>query len=291
MSINLDELKAFEAVCSEGNISQAARRLGVTQPSLSWTIRKLEEVVGCQLFHRSKKGVVLSRAGELFRTRARVLHRNWEQLLTGLHNETQEPAGIYTLGIHPTMAYFTLPKFVPNLLRQYPKVDLKPVHDLSRNIIEGVIQFRYDYGLVVNAPQHPDLTIVDLYQDDILLWTLAEPTPLQDPNNLASVIICNPDLAQTQSILANAFRSGLVKSERVFYTKELMVIAALTAAGAGIGLMPKTLIHGQPGEKLVALKGSPLAHDQVSLIWRGEAQKSVAAKAIRQEIISALKEQ
>jgi DNA-binding transcriptional LysR family regulator len=66
MSIGLHHLRYFVAVAEEGNVSRAADRLRIAQPSLSAQIRYLEKHLGTPLFRRHSRGVELTRAGELF---------------------------------------------------------------------------------------------------------------------------------------------------------------------------------------------------------------------------------
>ena len=285
MNFTLQELKSFEETAVVGNISKAAVRLGLTQPALSWQIRKLEDQFGEILFHRTKKGVTLTRAGETLLTRSRTLLRDWENLGLKLNQGEEELKGSYTLGVHPLVGLFTLPRFCPALHTNYPEIRLKLVHDLSRIIAEDVLGFKLDYGIVVNPPPAPDLTIVDLYEDHIGFWTAPRAGPPGDPHAAQSVIICNPDMVQTDALVSAALKSGILKSKRIMYTTDLQVIAGLTAAGGGIGLMPATIAQNLAGGPLLALPNGPVHPDVISLIWRGEAQKSAASRAVRKTII------
>ncbi|NUS44556.1 MAG: alpha/beta hydrolase fold domain-containing protein [Mycobacteriaceae bacterium] len=80
--MELRHLRAFAAVAEELNFGRAAQRLYVTQPALSRTIRGLEKLVGCDLFHRSTRSVSLTHAGAALRDRVRDLLDDLDSALT-----------------------------------------------------------------------------------------------------------------------------------------------------------------------------------------------------------------
>ena len=65
MNQNLSSYRIFYTVANTGNISKAAKELYISQPAISKSIQKLEEGVGCKLFSRSSRGVVLTDEGKL----------------------------------------------------------------------------------------------------------------------------------------------------------------------------------------------------------------------------------
>lgn len=286
MNLNLSELKIFDQVAQEGSFSRAAVNLGLTQPAVSWSIRKLEENLGLPLFIRSKKGVEPTRAGRTLQARARELIRQWERLTHGLQEGEQAISGVHTLGIHATLAGFCLPRFCPRLFATYPKLELKIEHDLSRIITEGVVNFKYDYGIVVNPMEHPDLVIKELYPDEIKFWVCEQPSSLQDVESEDSVVICNPDMQQTEGLMREAEKRGLFKAKRRVNTTDLKVMLGLVTAGGGIGLLPETVARSSKMGRLKPIPKSPTYGDMISLIWRADTQKSEASKAVREMILS-----
>lgn len=64
--MTLQQLKYITTVASKGTISEAARELYISQPSLTAAIRELETELGITIFHRTNKGVILSAEGEEF---------------------------------------------------------------------------------------------------------------------------------------------------------------------------------------------------------------------------------
>lgn len=290
MAITLQDLRMLEVIAREGNLSRAAASLNLTQPALSWAVKKLESELGTPLFHRTKKGVIPTRSGTTFISRTKDLIAAWEFLKQDLHEEESQVRGRFTLGVHPTLGAHTLPKFAPKLLANFPLIELQLFHDLSRHISQGVIDYRYDYGIVVNPPQHLDLTLQRLYTDRIQLWIHDQPTRLQDPTLEDALWLCNPDMVQTEGLMQKVSQTKSWKTRRTMYTTDLSVIAAMVASGGGIGLLPASFATSYPTGNLIPLPGTPFEEDTICLAWRGEAQKSAASQIVRKVMIESLRQ-
>jgi DNA-binding transcriptional LysR family regulator len=270
------DLSYFVEVAQTGNISRAAERLGLSQPSLSLALRRLEDATGEVLLIRGKKGVTLTRAGFALLTGARALRQEWERLRAATHAAREAIGGSYALGCHPSVSLHGLPHILPGLLAEYPALDLRLEHDLSRRVMEGVISMTIDLGIVVNPLQHPDLVIHTLCRDEVTLWQSAKGAN-------KDVLICDPDLAQSQDVMRR-----LKKAKKVFgrlvTSNSLENIAALTAAGCGSGILPAQVARRAP-RRLTRVKGAPVFYDEHCLIYRVENKNlrsvQVLAQAIR----------
>ena len=195
------DLQYFLAVAETLNISRAAERLGITQPSLSLSIQRLEHSVGLSLFLRSKTGVQLTRGGQRLKSQAQALLSDWEKITDEIQKDETEVRGRFTIGCHPSVALYTLPSILPTLVSKYPGLEIKLEHDLSRRITEDVISYKIDFGIVINPVAHSDLVIRKLGVDYVMLWTAAKPTPTQNPVSGDGILILDPELLQSQQLL------------------------------------------------------------------------------------------
>lgn len=287
MAINpsFSDITYFLEVAETKNISRAAERLGITQPSLSTAIQRLESSIDTQLLIRSRSGVQLTKAGKEFLGRGRMLLLNWDQIKADIHKNNTSVSGEFVIGCHPSVALYTLPHFLPNILQQYPNLDIKLEHDLSRKITEAVISYSIDFGIVVNPVKHPDLVIRELCTDDVMFWTASKPSKTQDLESDNCVLICDTNLIQVQKLLNGATKKKQ-SFRRVIQSSNLEVITELTASGAGIGILPARVATRLPSQKLKPLKGSlPVFKDHICVVYRADSQKSKGA----QEILASIK--
>jgi Transcriptional regulator len=274
------DITYFIEVAQTGNISRAAERLGITQPSLSSAMKRLEDSLGVALFIRGRTGVQLTKAGKEFLGRGRLLLLNWEQLRADVNKKETEVSGQYVMGCHPSVALYSLSNFLPELIQKHPELEVKLVHDLSRKITEGVISFEIDFGIVVNPVRHPDLVINELCNDDVLFWTAAKPSSTQSLNSETGVLICDLNLIQVQKLIDDLQKKGQ-GFKRVIQSSNLEVITELTAAGVGVGILPQRVATRISAQKLKPLhENLPIFKDKICIVYRADAQKTQGSRII-----------
>lgn len=278
MDIQPTDLRYFFEIAKTLNISRAAERLGVGQPALSQALRRLEETLNVKLFDRYKTGVQLTGPGQILLSEGRQALDQWDHLKIRILAADEKIEGRYTIGCHPSVGAYFLPGFVPELLASYPRLELQLIHGLSREVLESVISFRVDFGIVMNPVRHPDLVIKPLLQDRVSLWRTAK--------TMEQTLIYDPQLAQVQVLLKNqAIRKAYV---RHLHSASLEVIASLTAAGSGVGILPERVAQRYPSLKPVDRSG-PFVKDQLCVVYRADRHLTAAGRAILVAIQSSAK--
>lgn len=272
------ELTYFVEVANTLNISRASERLGISQPTLSLAIKRLEHSFGVPLLIRSKTGVKLTQSGQKLLQHARTLISDWENLRGDALKTETEIRGHYTIGCHPSVAVYSLPSILPRLLKENPLLEIRLVHDLSRKITEEVISFKVDFGIVVNPTEHPDLVIKLLCKDEVGFWVSGS----RECDR--TVLVCDPELMQTQALLKLTSKRE-AKFTRTITSSNLEVVTAIVASGAGVGIIP-----GRVASRLKSLGLTPFekdghrVQDRVCLIYRADAQRSFSGKTIARTI-------
>lgn len=270
-----NDLNYFLEIAQCSSITAAATRLGISQPSLTLAMQRLEQSVGTSLFVRSRQGVKLTKAGERVLMETRQLISRWEEVKQQAVGAMNEVQGRFSLGAHASVARYSLPLFLPELLSKHPELDLTLLHDLSRNITQKVLELALDIAIVINPVSHPDLVMRLLGKDQLTLWTSRK-------NRQHDVLICEPSLIQTQSILGKLKKQHM-NFRKVIETSNLEVIAAMVEGGCGVGILPTRVAHAQ-GPALVEVKGAPHFADEIYLIYRVENKPVRAIQAISKSI-------
>lgn len=268
MMPNAADLSYFVEVASTSNLSRAAERLGISQPSLTLAIQRLEHSIGTSLLIRSKKGVALTQSGKQLLLHSRELLHRWDHVRGRALASVREVQGSYTIGCHASVALYSLPKLLPQLIEENPQLEITLTHDLSRRISERVIRMDVDVGVVVNPVKHPDLVIRKLCQDEVTFWVGKGDRKVQNFRSGESVLICDPDLLQTQDLIKKLKRRG-IQYNRVLASSSLEVITELVASGAGIGIIPGR-VAGRASGKLRPIPQAPVFQDEICLLYRVE---------------------
>ena len=265
---NLTDLKYFLEVAKTGNITRASERLGVTQPSITLALKRLEEKTGIILLERSRKGTSLTRQGEgLFQIGERMLVE-WERDTRMIAQGQKEPMGHYSLGVHTSVAQYTLGEFLPGLLEKFPELEFNLIHDLSRKITEQVISRSCDLGLVINPIPHPDLVIHKLLTDEVTLF--------KHPAYKGNVLILDPEIKQSQTLLKNMRKTFDYKRE--IHSSSLEVIRHLCESKAGMAILPTRI--AALSDKIKAVANAPTFKDELALIYRVERRTEQSFKEL-----------
>jgi DNA-binding transcriptional LysR family regulator len=273
------ELEYFLEISNTLNLSRASERLGISQPSLSLALKRLEHTIGTPLFIRHKQGVTLTPAGKQLLRHTRQLLQDWKNTKSQALASQQEVQGYFTVGCHSTIAMHILSGFLADLLENYPKLEIHLKHDISRKITEQVINSSIDIGIVVNPFKHPDLIIQKLCTDEVGFWVGGGNREIQDIRSPKAVLLCDPDLTQTQTLLKKCVKTGAL-SKRMMTTSSLEVIANLTANGCGIGILPTRVAKSIYPDKLKRLPKTPVYSDEICLIYRPENKHIQAIQTI-----------
>jgi LysR family hydrogen peroxide-inducible transcriptional activator len=107
--MNLRDLRYLLAVAEHANFGRAAKACGISQPTLSIQLRKLEELLGVTLFERTSKTVTATAACARLLGHARAAVAEAEALLAAARDLRDPLAGRFRLGIIPTLAPYLLP--------------------------------------------------------------------------------------------------------------------------------------------------------------------------------------
>jgi DNA-binding transcriptional LysR family regulator len=164
------QLAAFCAVVERRSFSQAAERLGVTQPAVSLQVRALEKRLGARLLDRSGRRVEPTEAGwRLYRGAQRLLQLE-EQLIDEVAAEGEgELAGELSIGASTGPAAIVLPLLLCEFQRQHPDVTIAlEVHD-THAVVELVADRELELGIVGAARRHRGVRFEPFLRDEVIL--------------------------------------------------------------------------------------------------------------------------
>ncbi len=167
-----------------------------------------------------------------------------------------------------------MPKILPGLLQKYPKLEFQLFHDLSRNICEKIISFEIDFGIVVNPIPHPDLVIKELSKDTVHFWVSDK-----GAKHNSKTLIIDPGMLQAQDLMKRT-KSKAHSFDRIITTPNLELIAQLTEAGSGVGIIPKKVVEMRNSKVKIFDEDLPHFTDSINMVYRADLPKTMATKEI-----------
>jgi len=163
------QLAAFCTVVERRSFSEAAARLGVTQPAVSQQVRALEQRLGAQLLDRSGRRVVPTEAGlRLYRGAQKLLALE-EQLLEDVAEPDSPLHGTLELGASTGPAAIVLPLLLCEFQRENPELRVELSVSDTQTIVELVAERRLELGIVGAARRHRSIAFEPFFRDEVIL--------------------------------------------------------------------------------------------------------------------------
>jgi DNA-binding transcriptional LysR family regulator len=170
-SIQITELTAFVAVAEQRSFTKAAAQVGIALPTMSQTIRSLEERLGVRLFNRTTRSVALTEAGERLLAEISPLLQGLSHAIESVNLFRDKPIGTLRLAVWRPATMKRLAPMIKPFLAEYPGIRLEvAVDDTNSDIVSG----RYDAGIRIGQRIERDMTVLRL-ADDFEILTVAAP--------------------------------------------------------------------------------------------------------------------
>lgn len=173
--MDLRQLRFVVRTIESSSISQAARGLNITQPSLSQRLKAFEAELGVALFERTPTGIRPTDAGTMIADRSRAILRLVDNLVFEARAATHEPSGEVFIGLPTTMALHLTVPLVKAVRSQFPKVSLRVSEGMSGHIQEWVISGRLDLAILYTEDPIDGLSIEKITDEDLFLISRHDP--------------------------------------------------------------------------------------------------------------------
>lgn len=241
--MELHQLRYFCSVAREGSFTRAAEREGVSQPTLSQQIRKLEERLAVPLFERRGRRVRLTPAGERLLPDAQAMLQQLARARDAIDSLRSGVHGRLVVGCIPTVTPYLLGPRLADFRQQFPDVDVRLIDHVTTRLIEGVQAGDIDVAVLSLPVPQRDLVCAELFRDRLVV-ALAPDHPLAQR---AAVRVA--DLGSQRLLVlreGHCFRGEMlalcrrarIELDAVVETDQFASVFALAATGFGIGVVP-----------------------------------------------------
>ncbi|WP_418737758.1 LysR family transcriptional regulator [Dysosmobacter sp.] len=147
-TMDFDSINYFLSICTSGSFSEAAKRLYISQPTLSRRITALEDELGTELFSRKSTGISLTPAGKVFYEEQTKLMNSQFRLLEKMKSFRQDYAGTLNIGIREDLSYDLILRTAMYVKSVHPNLDIRifaySTNDLAERYIAGQIDIAFN---------------------------------------------------------------------------------------------------------------------------------------------------
>lgn len=286
--MELKELEHFIAVVEYDGFSKAASHIYVSQPTLSKSIKKLEERLNVILFERSTRSLSLTDAGQLVYDKALKILSATEELRASLDDLLHLPSGEIKIGIPPLIGTLFFPMIAKKFNELHPQISLQLIEHGAKRIEFLIEEGKVDVGIVVLPVNNKKFTIEPFIHEEFKLF-------LHPGHALASrELVALPELKNERFILFNQEFSlhhliintcelkGHFTPQIAYESSQWDVIAELVAAELGITLLPKTIYTKMNPNNIVAIPIESPPMWELAIITKKDRYQSYALRSLLQ---------
>lgn len=255
-----------------GSFTKASEILFVSQPSLSATIKRLEEKIGLPLFDRSKTPITLTETGEQYVKIAESIGELESGFSQYLSDRVNLIKGKITIGGSSFFSSFILPELVSSFNSMYPGIKFEIIEDSTKNLINGVLDGRIDIlmdnaileneniistpftqeRLILAVPKNDrinkEIKNLSLTKEDIILnkHLSAEPIDLRIVKKQPFILLRQEN--DTGKRAEKLFKKNGVNPNVLFYIDQQITAFNMASTGIGLTFLSDTLIKKARGD-------------------------------------------
>lgn len=245
--MELKQLRYVIEVAKWNSFNKAASVLGITQPSLSLHVNKIEQEFGINIFERTTRKIILTSEGQIFISAAEKLLQQADAFQKMFRNKMDY--GLLRVGIIPSITRWKLRELIPAFCKAYPNIEIEPVEMQAKNLCDLLLNLKVDITIsdiaperhgerVDNAPLFKDImTIITSQQHPLANRDVISLNELKDDK-----FIIAGDESGVHSILNEAFENAGYKPNQVSQCSQIDTVLELVRNQVGIAFFSKFLI-------------------------------------------------
>jgi LysR family hydrogen peroxide-inducible transcriptional activator len=272
--ITLRQLRYLISLARHRHFGHAAADCAVSQPALSMQIRELEREIGAELVERRPGEIALTDVGLDVAQRAEHIVAATRDLIDfARHREVL--SGALKLGIIPTLAPYVLPRVLPRLQKQYPRLRLDVRETQTRLLLEELARGELDCVMLALPAESTAVESFKLFDDAFLLaLPAADPLParhavtVDDVDRRRLILLEEGHCLRDQALAfcgarGRDFEAGLAATS-------LTTVMQMVANGYGVTLVPEVAVETELRDKRVKLLrfAAPAPGRTIGLAWR-----------------------
>ena len=288
MNISLDLYRTFYVVAKEGSISASSAILFISQPAITFQIKKLEEQLGVSLFTRTKHGMLLTDEGKVLFEYVKKGIENISNGENALSNLKDLDSGTIRIGVSTTICRCVLMPYLEKFYKKYPNIDIQINNNISSNLIKELRNGNLDILMLFSpSTENKDLRIIPIKQvQDIFVGNKKYYDLINKSNNLND-LKAYPLIFPSASSNSRLHLNKYLKDNNIILKPKLEVISYnlivdLIKAGFGIGYATKEFIKDELESKtLYEIKITPsIPKRTIAIVTMNKKESNYSVKKI-----------
>lgn len=283
--MTLRHLKIFAVVCQENSISLAAKKLYISQPAVSNTIKELETYYGTPLFDRISRKLYLTQTGNVVYQYAIHITSLFQELEESVKNPLA-PGFSLNIGSSITIGTHLMPEYICRFSEQYPDIPVYVTIDSSDVIEHKILNNELDFGLIEGFIHSDHLISHEFVQDELTVICSPENPLIHQEHLTVSALSGQNFLMREKNSGTRELAESILSLHGIFLqplweSSSTEAIINGVAKNIGISILPLQLVQEPLRQnKIIRLKINDLSFDrQYHIIYHKNKFLSPAALA------------
>lgn len=284
MIASMEWYRVFLHAAETSNLTKAAHILHMTQPSVSYAIKQLEESLGIKLFDRLSKGVLLTQEGQALYKHVRQAFDELESAERRMNNIKHFSEGRLRIGANGAIVRDLLLPSLDAFRARYPDIRIQLSQEQTTLILERLKQGSLGIGLVHLPILDEEIEISDTYVASYCAVVgkafadMAQQSLSTEQLTKLPLLMLSPG-SSTRSYIEEWFRSQGVEAEADFELNSLDMLSEFAERGYGIAFLPRSFIASRiaSGFLLELHTDVPIPDRHIAIALRKHSSPSVAS--------------
>ncbi|QVJ80563.1 LysR family transcriptional regulator, hydrogen peroxide-inducible genes activator [Prevotella sp. khp1] len=289
--MTLQQLKYIVAIDRYRSFAKAADALGISQPTLSAMLVKLEDELDVRIFERSNKSVTPTIAGEKIIRQAERTIAEAERINELVSEDKGDVAGDLRLCVVSSIAPYILPKFIRFYTEDYPQVRLSIIELKGDAILAELQQGHIDGAIATGGHAQQGILEIPLYTERFMVYLSADcwrKLPVFRPENLEHEKMWIMRDAQCLRDSAFSFCKARTKGRRVYEAGSIDTLIRIVDENGGFTIIPEMhlpFLSDAQRENVRRIEGDYLSQRRVSLYIREDYIRQAMLNTITKTLL------
>lgn len=284
--MTIRDLEIFVAVAESGRMGAAAKKLYISQPTVSHAVSQIEEDYHVRLFERLSRKLVITEAGREFLQYARHLLANFREMEHYLCHASEQLC--IHIGASLTVGSFFLADMVTRYERENPRISIRVYVDNTQNIVRKICDGTLDIAVVEGDVRSRDVLSKEIYRDEMVLicgkshpFARRTSVRLTDLGNTDCVL--REEGSGTRDFLINLTEGRGIPIVEKWVCHSSDSIINIVAAGQGVSVLSKSLVAHEKRVVQLPIENFPL-HRSFRIVCHKDKYLSSALKSLMEEL-------
>jgi LysR family transcriptional regulator, transcriptional activator of the cysJI operon len=250
--MNIHQVHIFNIAARTLSITKTAKKMHLSQPSVSIQIKDLEDALNVRLFERINRKITLTDAGKTFFDYSEKLLKLIDEMNAVMNDFSSGDVGRLLLGASSTVGIYVLPSYLGDFKEIYPKAEIALMIQNRQEAVEQCIAGELDFAFMQDPPRHPDLHAEFFMKDELVIvcspkhrWAGRDHLTMKTLISEPEPIILREEGSGTRDLIEYVLKRFGIERKVTMELSSSEGIKRAVEANLGVAVLSKVIIENE----------------------------------------------